>query len=50
MGEAEVVADMVETCRRGPMGSHVEAIYEDGSEDDLKLVRPGDAFSVLPTA
>ena len=49
-GDEGVVADMVEACRHGPMGSQVTAIYEDGSKDDLKLVRPGDVFSVLPTA
>jgi acylphosphatase len=50
-GEESVVADMIEACRRGPMGSRVDAVYEDdGSADALKLVRPGDVFSVLPTA
>jgi acylphosphatase len=50
-GEESVVADMIEACRRGPAGSRVDAVYDDdGSADDLKLVRPGDVFSVLPTA
>jgi acylphosphatase len=49
-GEESVVADMIEACRRGPMGSRVDAVYDvDGSADDLKLVRAGDAFAVLPT-
>ena len=50
-GEAEAVAAAVEACRRGPIGARVDALYQrDGSEDDLKLRRPGDVFSVLPTA
>jgi acylphosphatase len=50
-GEAAAVAAAVEACRRGPMGSRVEAFYdEEGSDADLKLVRAGDVFSVLPDA
>jgi acylphosphatase len=50
-GEAAAVASAVEACRRGPFGARVDALYEDdGSEADLKLVRPGDVFSVLPDA
>jgi acylphosphatase len=50
-GEESIVADMIEACRRGPMGSRVDAVYDvEGSADDLKLVRPGDVFSVLPTS
>ncbi len=49
-GEAEAVAAAVEACHRGPMGARVDALYQrDGSADDLKLRRPGDVFSVLPT-
>ena len=50
-GEAPAVATAVEVCRRGPFGARVEALYErDGNADDLKPLRPGDMFSVLPTA
>ena len=50
-GEAAAVAAAVEACRRGPFGARVEALYErDGDAGDLKLLRPGDVFSVLPTA
>ena len=50
-GEVAAVAAAVEACRYGPMSGRVDALYEDdGSADDLKLLRPGDVFSVLPTA
>jgi acylphosphatase len=49
-GEATVVAAAVEACRRGPIGAHVAAVDQrDGGPDDLKLSRPGEVFSVLPT-
>jgi acylphosphatase len=50
MGENAAVADMIETCRGGPMGARVEALYQqDGDADALKLRRTGELFSVLPT-
>ena len=50
-GEAAAVAAALDACRLGPMGSRVEALYdEDGSDADLRLVRPGERFSVLPSA
>lgn len=50
-GEAAVVADMIEACRRGPLGSRVDALYErEGTGEEARLRRPGDRFSVLPTA
>ena len=50
-GEATAVAAAVDACRRGPFGARVDALYEDDDgADDLKLVRPGDVFSVLPDA
>jgi acylphosphatase len=50
-GEAAKVAAAIEACRRGPFGARVDALYEaDGGADDLKLVRAGDVFSVLPDA
>lgn len=50
-GEAAAVAAAVEACRHGPMSGRVDALYEDdGSADDLKLLRPGEVFSVLSDA
>ena len=49
-GPADVVADMVAQCRRGPSSSRVDAVTEEaGHPDALKLRRPGERFSVLPT-
>ena len=50
-GEAAAVAAAVEACRRGPMSGRVDALDQrDGDAEDLKLLRPGEVFSVLPTA
>jgi acylphosphatase len=50
-GEAGAIAGMIEACRKGPLGSRVEALYErDGTTEDLSLRHPGELFSVLPTA
>ena len=50
-GEPSVVAEMVEACRRGPMGARVDALDQrEGTDEDLKLRQSGDIFSVLPTA
>ncbi len=41
----------LEACRQGPPGAHVEVIDQrDGTPADLARRRPGDLFSVLPTA
>jgi acylphosphatase len=49
-GPAEVVAAMVERCRRGPSSARVDAVTEqEAGADALKLRRPGERFSVLPT-
>ncbi len=51
MGEAATVAEMVEACRRGPFGARVDVLHQrEGNDDDLKPRRPGEVFSVLPTA
>jgi acylphosphatase len=48
-GEGAAVVAVVDACRRGPFGARVEVLYEDdGGAEDLKLVRAGDVFSVLP--
>jgi len=50
-GDETNVAAAIEACRCGPMGSRVEVLYdEEGTDADLKLVRPGERFSVLATA
>ena len=50
-GPPAVVADMVETCRRGPFSARVDALDQrDGNADELKLRLPGRSFSELPTA
>lgn len=47
-GPSAVVADMIEACRRGPYAARVDALDQrEGSEDDLKLRRPEEVFSVL---
>jgi acylphosphatase len=49
-GPADVVADMIAVCRRGPSTAQVDAIrQEDGHPDALKLRRAGERFSVLST-
>jgi acylphosphatase len=49
-GPADVVADMIAACRRGPSVARVDAVREeDGHSDALKLRRAGERFSVLPT-
>jgi acylphosphatase len=50
-GNAKAVADMVALCRRGPPLARVgDLINETADETHLDLRRPGEAFSVLPTA
>ncbi len=50
-GEAEVIEMMIASCRRGPYAARVDQIDQrDGSPADFRLRRPGDVFSVLPTA
>lgn len=50
-GDPVVVIDMIEVCRRGPMGSRVDTLHQrEGTDADFKLRRSGESFSVLPTA
>jgi acylphosphatase len=50
-GSAAAVAAMVEACRHGPRGARVDVLDQRvGDADDLALCRPGELFSVLPTA
>jgi acylphosphatase len=49
-GPAEVVADVIARCRRGPSTARVDDVREEpGNSEALKLRRPGERFSVLPT-
>jgi acylphosphatase len=49
-GPANVVADLVARCRRGPSTARVEAVAEEPTGPEaLNLRRPGQRFSVLPT-
>ena len=50
-GSEEVVLTMIEVCRNGPPGAHVETIDQrDASSQDLALRRRGDLFSVPGTS
>jgi acylphosphatase len=50
-GEDEVVAAVIAACRKGPLGSRIDALYErEGTAEDLGLKPAGETFSVLPTA
>jgi acylphosphatase len=49
-GPADVVSEMIASCRRGPPSARVEAVQEQpASADALNLRRPGERYSVLPT-
>jgi acylphosphatase len=49
-GPAEIVSDMIASCRRGPQWSRVDAVMEeDAGADGLNLRREGERFSVLAT-
>jgi acylphosphatase len=49
-GSAEVVADLVARCRRGPSAARVDAVQDEAaSSDALNLRYAGERFSVLPT-
>jgi acylphosphatase len=49
-GPADIVADMVTSCRQGPSPAEVDAVNDTAaSPDALNLRRVGERFSVLPT-
>jgi acylphosphatase len=49
-GPADVVANMVALCHRGPSHARVEAVHEEPAHSDaLKLRHASEGFSVLPT-
>jgi len=50
-GPRDVVAAMIEACRRGPFAARIDVLDQrEGRADDLKPRRPGELFSVLATA
>src|ERR1700733_5144293 len=50
-GPEEVVLTMIELCRDGPPGAHVEAIDQrEVGAADLEGRRPGELFSVLASS
>jgi acylphosphatase len=50
-GPATTVEAMIEACRHGPPKAHVDVIEQrEGTTDDIARRRPGESFSVLPTA
>ena len=48
-GPEDIVADMVTSCRRGPISARVDAVQDDSGHSDLLNLRRGERFSVLPT-
>jgi acylphosphatase len=49
-GPAEIVANMVTLCGRGPSSARVDTVTDEpAGPDALNLRRPGEGFSVLPT-
>jgi acylphosphatase len=51
VGSPEAVKPMIAACHQGPPGSRVDEIDQrDGTPDELALRRPGELFSMLPTA
>ncbi len=50
-GEAAAADAMLSACRRGPPAARVDDLQEQAAETSLlDLRRPGERFSVLPTA
>ena len=49
-GPPDVVSGMIALCRRGPAAARVDAVEDEQADAEaLKLRRPGERFSVLPT-
>jgi acylphosphatase len=50
-GESGLVAEMLAACRSGPPAAQVLVVQEtESTAAELALRRPGERFSVLPTA
>jgi acylphosphatase len=51
IGDEDAIAAMVEACRAGPTGAIVDAVDQrHANPGEVKLRRPDELFSVLPTA
>ena len=51
IGDQDAIAAMVQACRSGPAGAFVEAVDQrDANPGEVRLRRPDEMFSVLPTA
>jgi len=49
-GPPDLVSGMIALCRRGPASARVDAVEDEpANADALRLRRPGERFSVLPT-
>lgn len=49
-GPADLVAQMIAACRRGPSHARVDGLEEQEAGADMLALRPpGEAFGVLPT-
>ena len=50
VGPADIVADMIAACRRGPSSARVDVLQDEaGNPDMLNLREARERFSVLPT-
>ena len=51
MGPPDIVEKMIASCRRGPYAARVDALDERPADrSEMRARRPGERFSVLPTA
>ena len=51
IGDEDAIAAMVEACRGGPPGAFVDGVDQrDANPGEVRLRRPDELFSVLPTA
>lgn len=51
VGEPQAVEAMIAACRRGPRSARVDAVeIAEAEENALAARRPGENFSMLPTA
>ncbi len=50
-GAHETLEAMIAACRQGPFSARVDTLDQrEGADDDLKLRRPGEVFSMLASA
>lgn len=48
-GPADIVADMIALCQRGPTSARVEAVAEELANPDALNLRREERFALLPT-